>query len=329
MKKVLYILLVCVLLTACASDDMEAPMTDRVSSLEISTVGGYGASPAELTYTFEYDAAGRLNKVNDKAFYYGANGRVEYSRVERKAEDEYRNEEYIERLSYHWDTQGRLNEVRVDSLYQRYKYFSEQGAVSSDEGGMVADIVLATYNYEGTNRKPSSIRYREISKTPSSSMFYIGVEEEVKYAYDGANVVGSQLMSYLQLPLSSTGDISYIPHPFKKNSSYTYLINPHHLAKIYAQLGFHPYHLREVISGQVMATSKVEVDTEGVDDRWTPPENGDIRWTDLYPDGEVGINSPVFNGKTTYSYRFNALELPTEIVGEGDGIMQRTVITYE
>ncbi|MBD1435156.1 RHS repeat protein [Sphingobacterium sp. DN00404] len=329
MKKVLYILLVCVLLAACASDDMEAPLSDRVSSLEISTVGGYGTSTTGLTYTFEYDAAGRLKKVNDKAFYYGANGRVEYSRIERKVEDEYRNEEYIERLSYHWDTQGRLNEVRIDSLYQRYIYFSEQGAVNSDNGSMVADIVLARFSYEGIGRKPSSIKYRKMSWTLPSRMVYVGEEEEVKYFYDGANVVASQLTSYLHLPLSPMVNHPYTPHPFKMNSSYTYLINPHHLAKIYTQLGFHPYNLREVVSAHTMATSKVEVDMEGVDDRWTPPESGDIRWTDLNTGGEMEINSPLFNGKTTYSYRFNALELPTEIVGEGDGTMQRTVVTYE
>lgn len=332
MKKILYMLLVCGLLAACASDDMETSLTDRISSVEISTVGGYENSATGSTYTFEYNPGGRIERVNDKKFYYDTKGRVEFSRIERKVKDEHRSEEYIERLSYHWDAQGRLKEVWVDSLYQRYIYFSERGVVGSDEGGMVADIVLATYNYEGTNRKPASIRYRKISKTPSSSMFYIGEEEEVKYSYDGANVVASQLMSYLHLPLPATGDLSYIPHPFKKNSSYTYLTNPNHLAKIYTQLGFHPYNLHEVVSANCVATSKIEIDSEGLEDitdRWTPPKRGDIHWTDLDTGGDIAIMAPLFDGKITYSYHFNILELPTEIVGEGNGIMQRTVITYE
>lgn len=324
MNRLLYALLCCWLLVACQSDDIEQPLSDKISSIEINTVEGYGKSATELTYIFEYDPAGRLKKINDKLFYYGDNGRVEFSRIAREVKDENRQEEYIERLSYHWDAQGRLSEVYMDSLYQRYTSFSDEDVLDSDQVSMTGDVLLAKFNYEETNRKPSSIRYRKIDRVPQSPLATLGMEEEVRYSYDGANVVSSQRIGYLDLPAFSTEKLSYMPQsPFKWNSAYTYLTNPNHLTKIYTQLGFHPYNLHEVVNANSIATSKRELDAEELEDikdRWTPSEGGHI---------DEGIFDMAGYGKLTYSYHFNMLELPTEIVAEGDGTMQRTIITYE
>lgn len=343
MKKLFYILLVCGLLASCKSDDMEDLLSDRISSIEISTVtatGGDGTSATGQTYIFEYDAMGRLKKVNDKDFYYGTNGRVEFSRIERRAKDEYRDEEYIEHLSYHWDAQGRLKEVYVDLLYQKYNYTTKHPVWEQYEESNEEDVLLATFSYEGLNRKPSSIRYRKMSFDPPSPFVILGKEEEVRYLYEGDNVISTQLDGYLkhaQLGANPDPLISLIP--YKKEVSNTYLGNPHYLAKIYAQLGFHPYNLTEVISINSIARSQSSIEIEGDKDiNWTPPEGGDINWIDVgqinwkdYEQDETTVDMELgfWDRNTIYSYRFNILELPTEIVGEGNGVMQRTVITYE
>lgn len=332
MKRLLYILLVCGLFTACKSDDMEDLLSDRISSIEINTVtatGGYGSSATGTTYRFEYDAMGRLKKVNDKEFYYGTNGRVEFSRIERRAKDEYRDEEYVEHLSYHWDAQGRLKEVYVDLLYQKYNYTSKHSVWEQNKESKEENELLATFSYEESNRKPSSIRYRKMSFDLPSPFVTLGKEEEVRYLYEDDNVISTQLDGYLKhAQLGTDPLISLIP--YKKEVSNTYLGNPHYLTKIYAQLGFHPYDLAEVVSANSIARSQADAEIEGDEDiNWTLPEGDDINWTDLGIDNNTDNLPFLFDGKTTYSYRFNALELPTEIVGEGNRRKELIVVTYE
>lgn len=319
MKRLLYTLLLCGIFASCASDDVEPLPSDRIKSVEISSIVGYGIPVADQTHTFEYDAAGRLRKVNDKVFYYNAKGRVEFSRIERKLKDEYRNEEYVERLSYRWDALGRLKSVLIDSLYQRHQTFSQDGSIKTDQTNLSGsadgvDLFLATFSYEGTNPQPSYIKYREMFKKPLSPFIVLGAEEEVNYSYEGANVSNGQAMTYESLPVASTTKLSEIPYPIRKKSAFTYLTSPNYLRRLYTQLGFHPFHLHEVVSTNSVATSKITTDFAGeIEDRGAPPEGSNVGLVE----------------KTTYSYRFNALDLPTEIVGEGEGGMQRTLITYE
>lgn len=331
MKRLLYIFLVCGLFVSCKSDDMEHVLSDRISSIEISAATAIetGTSATGLTYTFEYDESGRLKKVNDKVFYYGANGRVEFSRIERKVKDEYGEEEYVEHLSYHWDTQGRLKEVYLDRLYQKYSYDGEHHAWDQHQESSVENVLLAVFSYAGTNRKPASIRYREMSLDLSSPLVTLGKEEEIHYSYEGDNVVSVQLDGYLKYTqLGANPPIGLIP--YRKEVSNTYLGDPHYLAKIYVQLGFHPYSLTEVVSANSMARSQSNIEIEGEEDgAWTSPGGEDINWTDMDTGEDTYIISPLFEGTITHSYRFNVLNLPTEIVGEGDGTLQRTNITYE
>ncbi|HLT86587.1 MAG TPA: hypothetical protein VKZ57_03295 [Sphingobacterium sp.] len=326
MKRLFYILLVCGLFASCKSDDMEHPLSDRISSIETVATVGYGLPSSGQDLTFAYDEQGRLKKVNDMVFYYGIDGKVEYSRVFMESPHPHGKTVYIERLSYHWDTQGRLKEVYLDSLYKKTPAIPG-GVVIDDSENLMENILLATYTYDGTNRKPSNIVYRPLTRS-GSNIIAINAEERIDYVYEGENPSFSLLTGSIDV------SISPIPHegrPFQITTTNTYLPNIHPLAKLYNQLGFHPINLAEVIPLNCVSTIQREIEMEDIEHiAFTPPEGGDINGNDAGQD-ETPVDTELgsFEGKTTYSYRFNVLELPTEIVGEGDGTMQRTVITYE
>lgn len=319
MKRLLYILLVCGLFASCKSDDMEDLLSDRISSIETVSTIGYGVPPSSARLAFTYDEQGRLKKVNDKVFYYGADGRVEYSRVFIESPHPHGKTVYIERLSYHWDAQGRLKEVYLDSLYKKTPAIPG-GIIIGDSENLIENILIATNSYNGANRKPSSIVYHPMARS-GSNIIAIKSEERIDYMYEGDNPYSNLLTGRMNVFTSP------IPHgglPFKITTVNTYLPNIHPLAKLYNQLGFHPTNLAEVVPLNCVSAIQREIDVEDIE--FTPPEGGDINWTDLYTDSEEPFLS---FGKSNYSYRFNVLELPTEIVVEGNGTMQRTVISYE
>ncbi|PRD49178.1 hypothetical protein [Sphingobacterium haloxyli] len=326
MKRLLYIVFICGLLTACASDDMEALLSDRISSMETVATVGYGLPSSGGRLTFAYDEQGRLKKVNDKVFYYGTDGKVAYSRVFLESPHPHGKAVYMERLSYHWDERGRLKEVYLDSLYKKTPAIP--GGISiGDSENLLEDILLSTYTYEGINRKPSTVVYRPLTRS-ESNIIAIKAEERIDYRYSGENPSSSLLMGIMDASISP---ISHEGRRFQLTTVNTYLPNIHPLARLYKQLGFHPTDLAGVIPLNCVSTIQREIETEDVGEtEFTPPEGGGINWIDagqeeILVDTEFGS----FEGKATYSYRFNVLELPTEIVGEGNGIMQRTVITYE
>ncbi|PRD54270.1 hypothetical protein [Sphingobacterium gobiense] len=326
MKRLLYMLFVCGLLTACASDDMEALLSDRISSMETVATVGYGLPSSDGRLTFVYDEQGRLKKVNDKVFYYGTDGKVTYSRVFLESPHPHGKAVYTERLSYHWDERGRLKEVYLDSLYKKTPAIPG-GIVIGDSENLLENTLLATYTYEGVNRKPSSIVYRPLTRS-GSNIIAIKAEERIDYRYAGENPSSSLLTGVMDVSISPTSPEG---RPFQITTVNAYLPNIHPLAKLYTQLGFHPTDLAGVIPLNCVSTIQREIETEHVEDvEFTPPEEGGIHWTDVgAEDISVSTGLGSFEGKTTYSYRFNVLELPIEIVGEGDGTMQRTVITYE
>src|SRR5690606_21818836 len=123
MKRLFCLFLVYLGFASCESDNIDQHLSNRIASIEINTeanAGLYGATVTGTTYIFEYDEIGRLKKINDKEFYYGANGLVAFSKIERKIKDGSRDEEYIEHLSYHWDEQKRLKNIYIDLLQQKY-----------------------------------------------------------------------------------------------------------------------------------------------------------------------------------------------------------------
>lgn len=332
MKRLFCLFLVCLGFASCESDNIDQHLSNRIASIEINTeanAGLYGTTVTGTTYIFEYDEIGRLKKINDKEFYYGANGLVAFSKIERKIKDGSRDEEYIEHLSYHWDEQKRLKNIYIDLLQQKYihSYSAGYDAQSMEKDNTLESVLLATFFYESTNRKPSSIRYREMYKDPSSLLVSLGEEEEAHYLYDGGNVISARLAGYLRNYLPGTDPLINL-RPYSLEASHTYLEKPHYLLEIYTQLGFHPFNIGEVISANSIERSQTTIKVEeGNDLDWTPPEGGNINWTDIGTD--TGNLSFGFDGKTTYRYRFNKLDLPTEIIEEREGGMQRTRITYE
>ena len=326
MKRLLYILLVWGLFASCKSDDMEHPLSDRVFSMETIETVGYGISSSDGHLIFAYDEQGRLKNVNDKVFYYGTDGKVAYSRVFIESPHPHGRTVYIERFSYQWDTQGRLKEVHLDSLYKKTPAIPG-GLVIGDSENLEENILLATYTYEGTNRKPADVVYRPLTRS-GSTIIAIKAEEKIAYMYAGENPSSSLLTGAVDVSLSG---ILHEGRPFRITTVNTYLPNIDPLAKLYNQLGFHPTDLKSVVPLNCVSTIQREIEVEDVGNvGLTPSEGGSIHWVDVRQ-----IEIPVDNdlnlsdGKMTYSYRFNASELPTEIVGEGDGTMQRTVITYE
>src|SRR5690606_356244 len=326
MKRLLYILLVWGLFASCKSDDMEHPLSDRVLSLETVETVGYGLPSADGRLIFAYDEQGRLRNVNDKVFYYGTDGKVQYSRVFMESPHPHGKTVYIERLSYQWDTQGRLKEVHLDSLYKKTPAIPG-GIVIDDAENLLKNILLATYTYEGTNRKPSGIVYRPLVRS-GSTIIAIKAEEKIAYMYEGENPSSSLLTGVMDVSISG------IPHegrPFGVATVNTYLPNIDPLEKLYDQLGFHPTKLGMVVPLNCVSTIQREMQLEDAGDvSFTPPEGESIYWMDAeLEETLVDSDLNLSGGKMTYSYRFNASELPTEIVGESDGTMQRTVITYE
>jgi hypothetical protein len=314
MKESHYLLLACGLLSSCKSDDITDISSDRISSIErISTVG-YGVPPLIERHAFVYDERGLLKKVDERVFYYGVNDKAEYSRVFLTSFQPNGNSVYVERLSYRWDAQGRLIDINLDSLYKKTPAIP--GGISTDgPESLIRNIVLASYKYNGTDRKPSAIFYRPITHS-GSNIIIIGDEEKVEYTYEGGNVSSSV----------RTGKINSSGHPVRMTTVNTYLPNKHHFAEIYDKLGFHPYNFAEVVPQNCVNTSERKVDGFN-SDGFTPPKGGDINFVDI--SGDV-ISFPfVFTGKATYSYHFNDMGLPIEITEGGDGVTQRTVITYK
>lgn len=320
MKRQLYILLVCALFVACKSDDdIEHPLSDRVSKIEIITSFDQGGSVSDkkfdattVTYSFEYDEQGRVTKVNDRIFFYDGTGRVSHSIVERKMEDEH----YVEQLRYYWEGQGRLREVRLD-LYQRYEANGEMYHES-----LVEDFLLATFDYSPYHQKPYIIEYSQLIKEQDSRIVSLDVHKRVTHLYDGDGNLGEiRFIGYEITPFPSDEEASFYTWPYARRVSPTYLEGPHYLAKIYAQLGFHPYRLEEVVGANSIATTRVEITQDGdVRSEWTPSA-----WREFAGNRfELGGYSPA-----VYNYYLNALELPTEIIIESNGITQHTLITYE
>lgn len=218
----------------------------------------------QAKFEFEYDQQGRVRKVGDRVFYYGANGKVNASRIHRTSgKNTYAGEAYIERLSYHWDGNGRLKDVVLDSLYIKNSMDPDAETISVD-GEMfqhlVTGVKIAEFTYQGSNTAPSTIAYRDIIRknadlTGGMETLIVPVTE-IFFEYDGANVKlkkGSYIRSDPRW-----GDIE------QTNLVYSqYTDRPHFLYAAYQQLGFHPFVLYDVVpanleSATIWQTSDVQ-----------------------------------------------------------------------
>jgi len=286
---------------------------------------------------FKYDAQDRIQKIGDKVFYYGANGKVAYSRLATEYKGERLEMKYIERLSYYWDSQGRLKEVYLDSLYQKSRYLfpvEETIGTGNENESMMGGVLLASYSYEGTHRKPFKIKYRRIMRSMWGQVGSIGLEEEIHYRYEGNDVAASRLSGYLIGPLPI--DPTPSGNRYNLDVLYTYISNPNYLSKVYEQLGFHPFDLSTVVPEHSVATVRTEIDVDlanmGTDaDLPGIVRNGhsiSLYYTDLLPEPKT-IFIEDNNGMDTYTYRFNDTGWSVEITGNIGSIYGKTIIRYE
>lgn len=248
---------ICILLLygSCRKDpvaESEIPL-DQVKVAEIITsraTSSPSLPSATFTYTFGYDGEGRINRVNDRHFYYGEDGRVAFSRihhVERSRDDI--SMEHIERLRYEWDTQGRIYQIIVDSLYKRR--FDARGTTIVESFG--SGLVAASFNYVGGTRLPSSIDFVSDYEHAGANDPY---RQIIYYTYEGDNVTYSK-QAFVQvsaLPPESPNYNLYTVHNW-----FGYTDKPSHLLSAYRQLGFHPYEFFQVVAANTINRSYSEL----------------------------------------------------------------------
>ncbi|MDR2275130.1 MAG: hypothetical protein LBF27_29740 [Sphingobacterium sp.] len=199
----------------------------------------FNSNISETSFEFQYDTQGRLTKVNDQVYYYGQNGKVDYSRIEARNQNNGIIREKIIRLSYHWDQQNRLKNIIMDSLY--HKSYSVSENILYEES-LAKDVLLSSYFYTPGASAPTKIVYRKLDGSNGK----IGLEEEAMYTLEADNITKSKRYEYLMTPLPSLlGDYKFGLTLFSF-FQYSNTINP--LYPIYKQMGFNPVDINQVIS---------------------------------------------------------------------------------
>ncbi|MGJ1409566.1 hypothetical protein ACR78Z_07830 [Sphingobacterium thalpophilum] len=238
MKYFVYILLFGSLFIYSCQKDKNGKGDSRLVLLKVAQQSGQ--SFKQTTYAFQYDDQGRLIKLNDELFHYGANGRVDYSRIAFKGQMNGMNSERIVRLSYHWDEQRRLTRVVLDSLYIKQSPMSG-GVSSTGTESLLKGIVLSTYSYASGLSVPTKIIFRKW-KIPYQE---IEREEEVTYVYQGDNIQQSKgflsVTSFPDIPANYTLNLTAFQF-----YQYATTVNPLH--PIYRQMGFNPVDINQAVS---------------------------------------------------------------------------------
>lgn len=217
----------------------DGPEKDNTRLVLFKKATQFNSDISQTSYEFQYDAQGRVTKVNDQQFHYGANGRVDYSRIALQGTMGGIERKKIVRLSYHWDEQNRLKNIVVDSLY--HKSYSVSGNILYEES-LVKDVLLSSYFYTPGAPAPTKIVYRKLDGSNGK----IGLEEEAMYTFDADNITKSKRYEYSVSPMPS------LPGEYKFGLTlfsffqYSNTINP--LYPIYKQMGFNPVDINQVIS---------------------------------------------------------------------------------
>ncbi|MDF2518855.1 MAG: hypothetical protein K0R59_4151 [Sphingobacterium sp.] len=222
---------------SCKKDGSEK---DNTRLIEFKNTTLSASNGAETSYLLEYDAQGRVTKVNEQQFHYGANGRVDYSRIALQGKTGGIEQVKIVRLSYHWDEQNRLKSVFVDSLYNKSATIKD-GINRVGAESLIKDKLLTSYSYTSNMSVPSKIVYRKLEK------FYeqIGDEQELILAYNGDNIQNLKSFLYFSPFFNNPGDpkLEFTLFSFFQ---YSTTINP--LYPIYKQMGFNPIDINQVVS---------------------------------------------------------------------------------
>ncbi len=229
------------LICSCSKDKDPDQPAARLASLEETSVGPLmNPLTSTLKYSFGYDDQHRVSAMNDRYFFYGNNGKVSYSRINRiSLLVNGMTHEYKERLRYEWDDQGRLSSVVGDTLYH-HVYSGDAQHAQTQLKSLKTGWVLARYSYNGTEKLPRSITSIIGYEIPTGEP----TREKYDFSYSGADVSHQLTTQEFPGPLSSTGQTLSM----SLNTWYRYSTHPHFLYNIYKQLGFNPCNLNSVVS---------------------------------------------------------------------------------
>lgn len=244
MKNVLLLLLLAVTLYSCEKDE-NGNLYDSglIKSIEFKTI----SNQPNKKITIKYDDLDRVYSINDTVFYYGANGKVAYSRyAENIDKDGYKIEKIIKK-SFNWDGQNRLLEIHVDSMYQK----------NIDPTGIVVvthknPFTEALFYYTGNQTLPDSIAYSDgLSSTYLTYKRFYHSNGNINKIEETENVG----------PFDPNNGSSAI----LKSTFLDYNDQDNYLFPLYQKLGFLPKDLGYVTSRKLLSTSEI-VETIVVED---------------------------------------------------------------
>ena len=225
-------------LASCSKKDQPSPDQVRIASVEERIVLANGV-PRTSIYSFSYDHQGRISSVNDRNFYYSTNNKVAYSRVYSSKDIGLgMKEEYIEKLRYSWDNQGRIISIVADSIY-RHQY-SKTEPQHTTLKNLSQGVLIAEYQYAGNSKRPASIRYLTNFDLPGNAK-----QGSISVEYQGNNVARERSLTSVDMGL---GNVPGTPQTLLLYAHYQYSNHPNYLYKAYQQLGFHPYNFGLVVS---------------------------------------------------------------------------------
>ncbi len=237
-----YLSILSVLFLLSCGKKQVLPLGDppRISSVEETTQSPIsGSSPKTETYTFLYDGQQRIIQVNDRKFEYNGTNRVVSSRIHRFTDGyEQLRMEYIEKLRYEWDSQGRISRIVADSIYHRHTR-NNDGPIYI---GLSQGAVISRYTYTENSRMPKLIEYLTDFDRPAQS----GKSGYISFEYQGNDVLRSAqfVPPSGPLPPDFPGGATW----FTLHSHFQSDTSPHYLYAAFQQLGFHPYHFHKVVS---------------------------------------------------------------------------------
>jgi hypothetical protein len=218
----------------CQKDNHKPDETDQIKKLTTSSrtslgdnyLNGVNNEATESEMDLKYDKENKLLEIGLFKFIYGANGRVE-KKVFINQDPNFPYEEIFE-----WDQLGRLKEVKVSSANQSIEFTTEDGEISNS-------LIIAKFEYNSTEKKPSRIYYRDrLSFSDSKFSKFMSIS----YKYQGDDI-SECLIEDINIPLLNPYHFMYIDiKVFYKNGN-----TKHYLKNIYDQIGFNPITIYEVI----------------------------------------------------------------------------------
>ncbi len=224
-----------ILLSSCEKDNEDTTSKNDHLIKELIIKKYKPDAATQSIQDLKYDNQNRLIQFGLETFQYGDNGKVVTSRIQPESNSKANSPDFVRQLSYHWDTQNRLVEILLDTLYNGYTDFKDIVPVKRP--------VIARFDYIGNSTNPSKITWLNISLfdflyTP---VLITSRTNEISYTYEGNNILKSSKIEF-EFPFISDNQNKIYSLAFKKYSD-----KPHFLYNLYKQLGFNPINIYEVI----------------------------------------------------------------------------------